>query len=588
MTLEQFYTAHAERYDRHVSALRARGRGFVVVEIVAFIVFFALMVGATQTSHSGWRMTEVGLSLVSLVVYLAVRRLDVRNDERIRDEEDLRTAYEREAQAQCGDHGSFDDGARYVDAHHAFSFDLDLFGSDGLYQRMCRTVSTGGSDALAQRLRDLQPIGATPEEIDRLAADVSFRMAFIAKGSRGKIDTEAIRQSLMAVLQLPIPAFLTSPWMALLVRIDVVAFLVSVIAAVMGRVDAMLPMWWGTLHFFLAYALCNAHLRHIGGALDRLHGQMRQLVSVISLLTPTRIPSFSQLNGLLNDLDKRGNILGLLLTDSFYLSDMLVVRRFAKWREQGADEVEAWMDRMVRKDVEVTVATLRYNHPATVWPEQVATSTLTFEARGLWHPFLGAKAVRNDFRIEDCNFYIVTGANMAGKSTFLRAIGVNYVLAMTGMPVFAERLSVSRFKLFSSMRTSDDLSRGISYFNAELLRLKQLIAFCGHNVVGHDGQPLPTLIILDEILKGTNSADKLNGSRMFLEAISHKDVAGIIATHDLKLSEMADREPSRFHNYCFEIELGERVTYSYKVTPGVAKNQNATYLLRQILESGQA
>ena len=588
MNFEQFYTAHAERYDRQLSALRARGRGFVVVEIVAFVVFFALLVGATQTSHSGWRMAEVVLSLVSLVVYLSVRRLDVRNDERIRDEEDLRTAYEREAQAQRGDHSAFDDGARYVDAHHAFSFDLDLFGSDGLYQRMCRTVSTGGSDALAQRLRDLQPLGVPPEEIDRLAADVSFRMAFIARGSRGKIDTEAIRQSLVAVRQLPIPAFLTSPWMALLVRIDVVAFLISVVVAVMGWVDAMLPVWWGTLHFFLAYALCNAHLRRVGGALDRLHGQMRQLVSVISLLTPTRIHSFSQLNSLLNDLDKRGNILGLLLTNSFCLSDMLVVRRFAKWREQGADEVEVWMARMVRKDVEVTVATLRYNHPATVWPEQVAASALTFEARGLWHPFLGAKAVRNDFRIDDRNFYIVTGANMAGKSTFLRAIGVNYVLAMTGMPVFADRLSVSRFKLFSSMRTSDDLSRGISYFNAELLRLKQLIAFCNHNVVGHDGRPLPTLIILDEILKGTNSADKLNGSRMFLEAISHKDVAGIIATHDLKLSEMADREPSRFHNYCFEIELGERVTYSYKITPGVAKNQNATYLLRRILESGQA
>ena len=137
------------------------------------------------------------------------------------------------------------------------------------------------------------------------------------------------------------------------------------------------------------------------------------------------------------------------------------------------------------------MATLRYIHPATVWPEQVATSTLTFEARGLWHPFLGAKAVRNDFRIEDRNFYIVTGANMAGKSTFLRAIGVNYVLAMTGMPVFAERLSVSRFKLFSSMRTSDDLSRGISYFNAELLRLKQLIAFCGTMSWDMMGNPCP-------------------------------------------------------------------------------------------------
>ena len=147
---------------------------------------------------------------------------------------------------------------------------------------------------------------------------------------------------------------------------------------------------------------------------------------------------------------------------------------------------------------------------------------------------------------------------------------------MCGMPVFAKRLTVSRFYLFSSMRTTDDLAHGISYFNAELLRLEQLIEACRKNS--------PTLIILDEILKGTNSADKLSGSRMFLEAISELPVTGIIATHDLELSKMADNCPDRFHNYCFEIELKDDVAYSYKITPGVARNQNATYLLKRLLK----
>ena len=164
---------------------------------------------------------------------------------------------------------------------------------------------------------------------------------------------------------------------------------------------------------------------------------------------------------------------------------------------------------------------------------------------------------------------------MAGKSTFLRAIGVNYVLAMAGMPVFATDMTVGVFNLFTSMRTTDDLQHGISYFNAELLRLKQLLGSVNEN-------PPCTLIILDEILKGTNSLDKLNGSRMFLEAVSNLPVSGVIATHDLELSRMADAS-ERFHNHCFEIELGESVTYSYKITPGVAKNQNATYLLKRIL-----
>lgn len=162
----------------------------------------------------------------------------------------------------------------------------------------------------------------------------------------------------------------------------------------------------------------------------------------------------------------------------------------------------------------------------------------------------------NDFCISDSHYYIVTGANMAGKSTFLRAIGVNYILAMCGMPVFAKRLRVSIFSLFSSMRTTDDLAHGISYFNAELLRLKQLISECKEN--------RHTLIILDEILKGTNSADKLSGSRMFLESIAKLPVTGIIATHDLELSKMSTEHPNRFHNYCFEIELTDNVKYSYR------------------------
>lgn len=444
-------------------------------------------------------------------------------------------------------------------------------------------VTTGGCNALAHHLCDLQPLSATPADIDQLAHNEPFRMAFVAQGVRSTIDTEAIAHSLDAIRRLSVPAFFGSFWVRVALWIDVVAFLASVLMAALGEIGAMLPIWWGILQFFVAYALCNATLQRIGAALGQLQGQMRQLMEVVALMSSKPVGSFQNLKALLDDLDKRGNILGLLFTNALYLSDIFAVRRFVAWREHEMDEVSAWMDRVVQKDVEVTIATFRYNHPYTVWPQWKSYSGICYDAQGIWHPFLGEKAVRNDFNIADRNFYIVTGANMAGKSTFLRAVGINYVLAMVGMPVFAEHLEVSRFKLFSSMRTTDDLSHGISYFNAELLRLKQLIDFCDQIVLDDDGLPLPTLIILDEILKGTNSADKLNGSRMFLEAISQKHVAGIVATHDLKLSEMADRYPTQFHNYCFEIELGNRVSYSYKITSGVARNQNASYLLRQIL-----
>ena len=148
---------------------------------------------------------------------------------------------------------------------------------------------------------------------------------------------------------------------------------------------------------------------------------------------------------------------------------------------------------------------------------------------------------------------------------------------MNGLPVFAQNLTMSIFSLFTSMRTSDDLTHGISYFNAELLRLQQLLESINNDE--------PCLIILDEILKGTNSVDKLNGSKMFLESVKNLNVTGIIATHDLELSKMATSYPEQFHNFCFEIELGKEVTYSYKIAPGVALNQNATFLLKQLLKS---
>ena len=256
-------------------------------------------------------------------------------------------------------------------------------------------------------------------------------------------------------------------------------------------------------------------------------------------------------------------------------------------------KMEEWMHIISEMDAMVSMADFRYNHPEAEEAEFILGSPeIVFEGKNLYHPFLGAKAVKNDFTIKDDNYYIITGANMAGKSTFLRSLGVNYILAMAGMPVFADQLKISRFRLFSSMRTTDDLTHGISYFNAELIRLEELLKFCRESAEGKcckesgkdNKEPLRTLIILDEILKGTNSLDKLNGSRKFLEAIAKQPVSGIIATHDLELSKMENDASGQFHNYCFEIDLGTDVTYTYKIQKGVARNQNATFLLNKILE----
>lgn len=352
---------------------------------------------------------------------------------------------------------------------------------------------------------------------------------------------------------------------------------------------------WAAVQLFASIAMSAKAINKISPKADKITRSAKGFVSLLDIISKagfkaernkdiaatltgesgSALQEMKELSGITDAFDRRGNILGLVIFNALCFSDVFIVRRFLKWQSRNMEQFPKWIAAVSKLDAMVSMATMSYNEPSAVEAKVVDDEQTLFEARGIRHPFLGEKAVRNDFRLADRNYYIITGANMAGKSTFLRAVGVNYVLAMCGMPVFADSMTTSVFNLFTSMRTSDNLSRGISYFNAELLRLQQLLDSVRRTP--------RTLIILDEILKGTNSLDKLNGSRMFLDHVAKMAVTGIIATHDLELSKMADERPGRFHNFCFEIKLQDDITYSYKITPGVARNQNASYLLRGIL-----
>lgn len=586
MNLSIFYTEKERHLADEIAQLKQKSRLFVAGQIVFFLLFLAFLVLYTLVS---WGALPLVLSAISLLLYALVRLMDVKNDVQVHRFSSLRNVYLHELSYLKGDFSCFDDGEQYVDAHHPFTFDLDVFGPESLFQRINRTVTTGGSDWLAAQLSSVANRSARADAVDELASMEPWRATFMALGADGRIDSALIRRALQEIKSLQIPTFAARRWTFVLAWLLIVGLFVAIVASVAGWVNAQLPLWWGILHFFGVFFVCSGACRVISKAVDKLHAQLQVYVELIRQVSETTAfttpqnaaivnvlqgarQSFDQLNDILNGLDRRGNILGLFLMDALFLSDYFLVRRFLRWQRQYLGQVPVWIDAISEMDGLVSMATFRYNEPQAGRAEVVASEEMVYEAVGLYHPFLGAKAVRNDFTLQHRHYYIITGANMAGKSTFLRALGINYILAMNGMPVFATSLRVSAYSLFSSMRTTDDLAHGISYFNAELLRLKQLLTACQYNS--------QTLIILDEILKGTNSADKLNGSRLFLQAVSALPVTGVIATHDLELSKM---EGERFHNYCFEIALGQDVTYSYKITPGIARNQNATFLLREIL-----
>ena len=278
---------------------------------------------------------------------------------------------------------------------------------------------------------------------------------------------------------------------------------------------------------------------------------------------------------ILAGLEQRANLLAELVTNALWMRDVHLVRRLEKWRRTYGTKIGEWLEAVSVADRLVSLATFRFNHPEYTVPE--ITDDRLLEAHAVGHPMLPREGmVTNDLTVRDLHeFFVVTGANMAGKSTFLRTIGVSLVMALSGCVVCASRFRCRPMALFTSMRTTDNLSKGTSYFHAELLRLQQLVhtAECEERL----------FIILDEMLKGTNSQDKLNGSLRFLEKLRGLRVAGLVATHDLALGELQERFPANFHNVCFEIDhQGREIVYDYKLRPGVSRNMNASILLEQM------
>lgn len=593
--LNEFYSDRIESLTADIALLKRKNPFFLVSELCSFAI---LIVSLYFYFSDSFNILFLLSFFFFLVLYIAIRYYDRKNSDKIDRLSSVCNVYENELLYLKGEFSIFYDGEKYTDQHHPFSLDMDLFGKNSLFNRINRTVTNGGGDKLAYELEtlpdDIQTVVDRQESIIELSSLDKWRVDFISSGS--DINTSSVLASIKLSDKIRIPKFVSSVIYMVITFVLISLLSVTTILSIFTSLSADVPIMLGLLQLMFTLCATSKTLNDINRYVNRLHGELKIYVSLVrrvsevdfkshinreiynSLFSDDRnaLRSFEELSEILSGLDRRGNIIGLILFNSLFSSDYFLVRRFIDWRNTYGCKIKGWIDNISELDALVSMATFHFNHSELPMAEFEMSDSIVYDAKGLYHPFLGVNAVHNDFEIKDDTYYIITGANMAGKSTFLRSLGINYILAVNGMPAFAYSLKVSLFNLFTSMRTTDDLINGISYFNAELLRLQSLILSCK--------KAKRTLIILDEILKGTNSLDKLNGSKLFLEAISKLPVSGVIATHDLELSKMADEDGSRFKNYCFEIELSDSITYSYKITHGVARNQNATFLLKNILK----
>jgi DNA mismatch repair ATPase MutS len=278
----------------------------------------------------------------------------------------------------------------------------------------------------------------------------------------------------------------------------------------------------------------------------------------------------------MKEFEYRLNIVVGFVLNSLFLWDIRSIYRLWDWHQTHHEKLADWLDVIAETDALVSLANFSYNHPAYVFPN-IHEGDFTFRAQELGHPLLHPdKRINNDLLVDGWSkVLIVTGANMAGKSTFLRTVGVNLVLARSGAPVCAAEMVFTPVEIYTNMRTTDSLLKDESYFFAELKRIKGVLDRL------KNGERI--FVILDEMLKGTNSVDKLNGSKELIRKLLELKSVSLIATHDLKLSEMEDEFPQQVFNKCFEIRIeNNELVFDYKLSDGVTKTMNATFLMKKM------
>lgn len=504
---------------------------------------------------------------------------------------------QEELQALSGDYSSFEDGKEYVNPEHPYSFDLDIFGRRSLFQSINRTCTFFGKVRLAEWLQNHLHEKASIEKRQEMVREISehtlfreqFRVAGLVHHSQSS-DAEKIQAWSQSPAQ-----YLHAGWVkAFIWGVPVINSLLLITSLAGWTSFSWLGLSFG-IFLVLSFGIIKratyiqetygkqlkslngyARLIALAKAEDWKSAGMQELMERFNLNGQSPIQALQQLSKELDRLDLRNNqFLYVLLEGSIFFQLQEIVR-IERWKARYGQHISKWLETVGELDALCSLGTFAYNHPQYTYPE-LTEKPFCFLATQMGHPLMPAsQCVKNDATIPSRPFFlIITGANMAGKSTYLRTIGVNYLLACIGAPVCCERLKLYPNQLITSLRTSDSLSDNESYFFAELKRLKRIIDLL------NQGQQL--FIILDEILKGTNSMDKQKGSFDLIRQFMQLKANGIIATHDLLLGSLIKQFPEEIRNYCFEADIKENeLTFSYKLREGVAQNMNACFLMKKM------
>jgi hypothetical protein len=483
-------------------------------------------------------------------------------------------------------------GERFDDPHHVYAGDLDLFGKGNLFHLLSTARTRMGEDTLARWLLSPASVEQVHERhvaVEELRDQLDLRedLAVLGEDVGVGLHPDALLRWAESPNQMrplwlrrvaPVVAAMAigagAVW-AIWGSAALLVLIVVIEAVFTYRLKKPLEdVLHGTEHAFRDLDLLSGLLARV----EAYQFRAARLQALQQELLSSGVPgshAIGRLRALVDLINSRHNI-AIRILDVPLMYSVQVAFAAERWREAHGGALRLWVDAIAQMEALLSLATYSFEHPADTFPEFV-DGAASFDGEELGHPLVPmALCIRNDVSIRrETRVLLISGSNMSGKSTLLRAVGMNVVLAMAGAPVRARRLQLTPLRVGASIRVNDSLQEGSSRFYAEITRLRQIFDFAG-------GDP-PLLFLLDELLQGTNSNDRRIGAEGIVRALLNRGAIGLVSTHDLALTDIGGPEKERLRNLHFQDELAHgRMTFDYKLRDGVVTKSNGLELMRSI------
>lgn len=587
MDLYQHYVKQAQYFKDVAYRLNKKIKQLMSIRLsvmVLVLFFFIYSVSSDQLPY-------LYLSLILLIAFLILLRQQNKLEVHLQYLKAQSIVYQQDidflSQGTLPKH----DGKEYIQSDHPYTFDLDVFGPHSLFQYLNRTQTQLGEQALVQQLnhQNTEHIEEKQEVIQELSEQIDWIKEMQAHAYLTQETQEKV-QRLMSWLDHK--KVLLPRWVLLYSKISWLPILTLGILQYFTVYDFTNYLILGvflnlsiTTHFKKKNHLIEKDVDYMGQhirqyailfqKIETIHFKSQGLKNLQQVILKNQQQSASSNLFLLTRIFKRfeniQNVFGNILLNGVSMYHIQSLHQTKEWHKHHNLHLQEQLEAWAHLEAFMSLALFKAHHPNYQFP--TIGNQITFQSLG--HPLMDQKKmVTNDVSLANQPFMILTGSNMSGKSTFLRSLGTNYLLFSLGAPIYAKKATLIPLPLFVSMRQTDSLSDSESYFYAEIKRLKSI----------KDALSVrPHFILLDEILRGTNSDDKTNGAIGLLEQLSQLEVFGVMATHDLEVCDMANKHPHFYKNYCFESQIiDDDLYFDYQLHPGICKNRSATFLMKKM------